>query len=56
MGVLKRTADRLEKFDQGIVAARDSFNSQAALNVALTVGVGVALLIAVVALARSTRD
>lgn len=53
MGIMKTAAQRLEKFDAGVEAAKDSFNAQTALNVTLAVGVVIAVLIGVVALVRS---
>lgn len=56
MGLLKNVGTRLEKFDDGLEAARDSLTTQAALNVALAVGVGFAILVAVVALVRGSHE
>jgi hypothetical protein len=55
MGIMKQAAVRLEKFDEGVEAAKDSFNAQTALNVALTVSVCLAILVAVVALTRAVK-
>lgn len=53
MGILKSTATRLEKFDEGVQAAKESFNAQTALNITLAIGVVVALLVAAVAIGRT---
>jgi hypothetical protein len=53
MGILKQTAERLEKFDEAVVATKESFNAQTALNVSLAIGVTVAILVAVIALAKA---
>jgi len=56
MGVFRNVGARLEKIDDAAEAARDSLATQATLNVVLAVGVGVAILIAIIALGRSGHD
>lgn len=53
MGVLKGAASRLERLDAGVEAARDSLTSQAILNVTLAIGVGLAIVIGLIALGRT---
>lgn len=55
MGILRSASVRLEKLDESVEAARESFTSQTALNIALSAGVCVAILVALVALVRSSE-
>ena len=53
MKILKNAADTLDRADAALEAASESFTAQSVLNVALTVGVVVALLIAASALVKA---
>lgn len=52
MGFLKNAGERLEKLDEGLVAAKDSFNSQTILNISLSITLVVVALAVIVRVIR----